>query len=522
MSVAAFLVFWGAWLLVPVLVDGVAALANLVGVWLATAKERRAAPREADQGWLPRVSIIVPVHNSEATLGPCLRSLLRQDYPPECLEIIAVSNGTTDHSFEVFSAVQSRPWPGHLVWMQTGRSGKAWALNAGIHVATGQILMNVDSDVVLHRSAVRRMVERFRQEPLGAATGAVIVRPPSRETSGWRRLLAACEYLEYLSAFVVGRRFQTLSDSLYTLAGAFSAFRREALLETFLYSKRTVSEDTDLTFALRERLGARWKVACVPEAVAYVEPTPSLTALHAQRVRWQRGELEVSSLYPQLSQRAPWKARGFAGARVLLVDHTLAFPRLAWTFLFPALGWFGGYPWQLITWAFVMLYVFYALVEMAWTVVCYALGDRATRQRVRQYAWAALVMPLYRFAIFWFRMDGFLRALAEPPTWRVRAPWLQARESAGDMARRVRRAALGAWTALCQEGAVLATRLRLAERPAWAAQALGRLRFRARVSLARARRTWRQRMRSLAEDMGWLLNLTEASRTGKMPHTHDR
>ncbi|MGC8839381.1 MAG: glycosyltransferase family 2 protein, partial [Anaerolineae bacterium] len=263
-------------------------------------------------------------------------------------------------------------------------------------------------------------------------------------------LLAACEYLEYLSAFVVGRRFQTLSDSLYTLAGAFSAFRREALLETFLYSKRTVSEDTDLTFALRERVGGRWKVVCVPEAVAYVEPTSSLTALHAQRTRWQRGELEVSSLYPRLSQRAPWKVRGFAGARVLLVDHTLAFPRLAWTFLFPALGWFGGYPWSLIAWAFVMLYLFYALVEMAWTAVCYLLGDRATRQRVQGCAWATLAMPLYRFAVFWFRMDGFLRALAEPPTWRVRAPWLQARESAARGAKRVREMALGAWAALAQ------------------------------------------------------------------------
>ncbi|MGQ9594817.1 MAG: glycosyltransferase [Anaerolineae bacterium] len=458
MSAAAFLVFWGAWLLVPILVDGLAALVNLVGVWLAAARERRASRESPDMAWLPYVSIIVPVHNSEATLGPCLRSLLRQDYPPDRMEIIAVSNGTTDHSFDVFSAVQSRPWPGRLVWMQTGRSGKAWALNAGIHVATGQILMNVDSDVVLHRAAVRRMVERFQEEPLGAATGAVVVRAPSRETSGWHRLLAACEYLEYLSAFVVGRRFQTLSDSLYTLAGAFSAFRREALLETFLYSKRTVSEDTDLTFALREKVGHRWKVACVPEAIAYVEPTPSLAALHAQRTRWQRGELEVSSLYPRLSQRAPWKVRGFAGARVLLVDHTLAFPRLAWTFLFPTLGWFGGYPWSLILWAFTMLYFFYVLVEAGWTAVCYLLGDRATRQQLQRCAWAALAMPLYRFAIFWFRMDGFLRALAEPPTWRVRAPWVQARESARAGARWAWQVALDVGASVRREGVALAQR----------------------------------------------------------------
>jgi len=438
----AFLVFWGAWLLVPILVDGLSALVNLVGVWLAARQEANGRPQR--QGWLPRVTVIVPVHNSQRTLGACLRSLQRQNYPADHMEIIAVSNGTTDQSFEVFQAAQRREWPGRLTWMQTGKSGKAWALNAGIHLSTGQIIINVDSDVTLSRSAIRLMVERFQSEPLGAATGAVVVRPPTQGISGWKRLLATCEYLEYLAAFVVGRRFQTFSDSIYTLAGAFSAFRREALLETFLYSKRTVSEDTDLTFAFRERVGDRWRVACVPEAVAYVEPTPSLTALHAQRTRWQRGELEVSSLYPELSQRAPWKVKGFAGARVLLVDHTLSFPRLVWTFLFPALGWFGGYPWPLIAWAFVMLYFFYALVEAAWVGVCYLLGDGSTRQRLRRDSWVAGLMPLYRFLVFWFRMDGFLRALAEPPTWRVNAPWVQTREAAARHVQRVRAGAAAA------------------------------------------------------------------------------
>jgi len=429
----AFLVFWGAWLLVPILVDGVSAFANLLGVWLASMREKK--DQAPTSGWLPRVSVIVPVHNSERTLKACLRSLQRQDYPPEHLEIIAVSNGTTDDSFGVFQAVQSRSWPGRLVWMQTGKSGKAWALNAGIHMSTGEIIVNVDSDVVLARAAIQRMVEGFQSEPLGAATGAVVVRPQAPGSSGWRRVLTACEYLEYLAAFVVGRRFQTASDSIYTLAGAFSAFRREALLATYLYSKRTVSEDTDLTFAFRESAAEHWRVACVPEAIAYVEPTPSLTALHAQRTRWQRGQLEVSSLYPQLSQRAPWKLKGFAGARVLLVDHTLAFPRLVWTFLFPALGWFGGYPWQLIAWAFVILYLFYAIVEAAWVGVCYILGDGSSRRRIRRVSWVVALMPLYRFLTFWFRMDGFLRALAEPPTWRVDAPWVQAQGTAARHAR---------------------------------------------------------------------------------------
>ncbi|RME45568.1 MAG: glycosyltransferase, partial [Chloroflexi bacterium] len=317
--------FWSIWLLAPILVDGLTALANLSG---ALAMRRRWRGHAQPLDYAPFVSIIVPVYNSAQTLEPCLRSIAAQDYPRSRMEVLLIDNGSTDRSFDVFSRLQGELGL-RMAWHSIINQGKAWALNAGIHIAGGRYVFNVDSDVVLAPDAVRRIVERLEAAPeLGAVTGAVEVLPPPPGASRLQRILAGCEFFEYLTAFHVGRQFQTVVDNLFTLAGAFSVFRREVLLRTFLYSQATVTEDTDLTFELHARF-PNYQLGCVSEAVAYTHPTESLSALYAQRVRWQRGQMEVCARHMLLLKQPFWRLRGFSPARNLLVDHTTAFPRLA-------------------------------------------------------------------------------------------------------------------------------------------------------------------------------------------------
>jgi putative glycosyltransferase (exosortase G-associated) len=368
---------------------------------------------------------VVPAHNSGQTLEACLRSFAAQDYPAQRMEIIVVNNGSSDNSFEVFERMQHELGL-QLSWHSIINKGKSWALNAGIHLSRGEYIFNIDSDVVLGPGAVRRVVEAMTAEPdLGAVTGAVEVLPPTGAVGPLLRAVNECEFFEYLAAFRVGREQQTLLGSLYTLSGAFSVFRREVLLGTFLYSQETVTEDTDLTFELYERFANR-RVGCVGDAVAYVHPIESLSALYAQRVRWQRGQLEVSARHAALMRRPMWRVRGFNPARILAVDHTLAFPRIVWTFLLPVLVLFG-YPPGLIVQALAVLYGFYVLSDVLWVAVAWLDSDATTRQRLVRMSWLLPVLPLYRMMIFWFRFSGFLHAVAEPGTWRVQDPVAQVR-----------------------------------------------------------------------------------------------
>ncbi len=414
-------VYWGVWLIMPALIDGVSTLVQLVQVILRRiALRRHAVPKlESPQG----VSIIIPVYNGEQTLGSCLQSLREQTLPGELIEVIVVDNGSTDRTYQVFQTQQSSGFRGQMHWISISGRGKSYALNAGLHLASHPYICNIDADTIVHPNALYEMMRHFQADPsIGAATGAIEVlpvRPENRDRIAF--MIAECEFQEYLGAFWLGRQGQTSSGSLFTLAGAFSFFRREILLKTLLYDKQTVSEDTKVTFDMRTRFGEK-RLACIPEAIVYVTPTPSLRALYSQRVRWQRGEIEVAAVHQELVDANILRLRGLALGRTLLIDHTFLFPRLVWTFLFPALVFFG-YPLSLIISAWLIIYIFYGLIAAISMLTVYAIATPPIRARLRRNGWVIGVMPAYRTLTFGYRLAGSIMALTEPAEWRVQDPW---------------------------------------------------------------------------------------------------
>ncbi len=435
--VLGFAIYWGVWLILPVLVDGLSTLVQLAWVVVSRLRAYR-YPVPWPTHW-QGVSIIVPVYNGEQTLGQCLASIRQQNYPQELLEVIVVDNGSTDRTYQVFQEEQGRSFGGQMHWVSIAGRGKSYALNAGLYLSSHSYLCNIDADTLLHPDAVREMVRHFEANPeLGAATGAIEVLPvaPANEHDRIAFLIAEAEFQEYLGAFWLGRQGQTVSRSLFTLAGAFSFFRREVLLHTMLYDKQTVSEDTKVTFDVRRQFGPE-RLACIPEAIVYVTPTPSLSALYAQRVRWQRGEIEVAALHEELVDGNPLRVHGLALGRTLLVDHTLLFPRLVWSFLFPALVFFG-YPLDLIVGASIAIYVFYVLIAFVSSLSVYVVATPAIRARLRRGWWAVAVMPVYRLVVFGFRLAGSILALKEPAEWRVQAPWTEVRVAFHSLMARLR------------------------------------------------------------------------------------
>ncbi|MHA5186080.1 hypothetical protein R5R53_07310 [Oenococcus oeni] len=92
------------------------------------------------------------------------------------------------------------------------------------------------------------------------------------------RLLQNNEYFEYAQAFLSGRSIESSANRLFTMSGAFSAFRKEVLLKTYMYNTQTVGEDTDMTFQIRSKLKGR--VALCTDSFFYVDPIESLDQLY--------------------------------------------------------------------------------------------------------------------------------------------------------------------------------------------------------------------------------------------------
>lgn len=460
-----FLLIWGVWLITPVLVDGVEAVARLITVMSHRKDvERRSAFVEDDE--LPSVTMIVPAHNEVEVIDRCLNSIKAQDYPHDRLEIIVIDDGSTDGTADRVEAhVNGQPQPGSyllrgrpirvgpfngtLALIRNGHAGKAHALNAGLEASTGEIVVNIDSDVVLDPRATRAIATYFVRHPeMDAATGNIEIDwdiLEARDRHGellldengdlvprrlnvFQRFLVKSQFLEYLAAFDLGRRSQSITGTMYSLAGACSAFRRGVFEEELLYSNDTVSEDTLLTFELHRR---GKKIGFVHDARIHLEPVIDWDALYAQRVRWARGQLEVVGVNEDLvgSSRSGSFSR-FGVPKMLLFDHTLAFPRLIWVPLilcFPLIG----YSWRLLAVAIAAIYLFYLLLELVNSVIAYNISDRQTRQRIEQSEWAVIGLPIYRFVVFHFRFSGFLVALTEEQQWTMRGPMQTAKRDAG-------------------------------------------------------------------------------------------
>jgi len=423
----AFALFWGVWLLIPIIIDVSTSLVYFINF---ISQKKKPDQLKKDLDYYPYVTIVIPVHNSATTLYQCLQSIANQSYPLDSLQVICVNNGSEDNSFDVYQKFHYEHREVMVVWNSLDVSGKSVALNAGIYSGQGVYVMNVDADVWLHPDAILNAVKTFEFDPsLVCATGAIRVDKNIVQDSSFIDIINYCEIIEYILAFEVGRNYQNLKNAIFTISGAFSIFRRDIILQSFMYQTRTVSEDTDLTFNIRAGLEkSDGRIGFIKEAVAYVEPIESLYRLYTQRVRWQRGEIEVVGIYYNDNPNFFLAVKDFVG-RILISDHTLAFLRLSWTFLLPFL-YLLGYHLETLMLAMIGLYVCYQIIEICNFYIAYKGSEELYRKKLKKVWWVIFFMPLYRYLVYWFRLSGIILVFMESGAWKVENPVKQINEAA--------------------------------------------------------------------------------------------
>ena len=120
-----------------------------------------AAQSQLDPKQLDDYAVVVVAHNEEQRIGPRIENLLAADYPPGQIEIILVSDGSTDAT-----AARAREAAGARgrVIERVGRSGKAACLNAGVAEARGGIIVYADARQLFGLEAIAELVARLRAE----------------------------------------------------------------------------------------------------------------------------------------------------------------------------------------------------------------------------------------------------------------------------------------------------------------------------------------------------------------------
>ncbi|AMW06000.1 glycosyltransferase [Gemmatimonas phototrophica] len=269
--------------------------------------------RAEDAEFLPLVSVVIPAYNEGRVIGRTVRSVLQQVYPQ--FEIIVVDDGSSDDTTAAAQLATDDP---RVRVIRKPNGGKAAALNHGMTVATGEIIVVIDADTLLAPDAIRHLVRPLADRRVGAVAGNAKVGNRVNLVTRWQAV-------EYVTSQNLDRRAFVMLNCITVVPGAIGAWRRAAVLDAGGFRTDTLAEDQDLTLTLLRR-GHR--VALADQAVALTEAPETFEALLKQRFRWSFGTLQCA-----------WKHRAALGRRRSGALGLVGLPNI-WLFqlLFPLLA----------------------------------------------------------------------------------------------------------------------------------------------------------------------------------------
>ncbi len=254
------------------------------------------------------VTVLIPAHNEEASIGATLASLQTQSLRPA--RVIVVADNCTDATVALARAA------GVEVFESVGNTAKkAGALNqalavlleeepaSGTPLGENDVVMVMDADTVLNDGFLEAAAARFTGDRALMAVGGLFY---GEDGEGVLGQFQRNEYTRY--AREVARR----RGRPFVLTGTASLFRPRALRTVAdsrgqsipgrhgdVYDTTALTEDNELTIALKSLGGL---MVSPVECSVVTEVMPSWRTLWAQRLRWQRGALENLGAYGVLPQ----------------------------------------------------------------------------------------------------------------------------------------------------------------------------------------------------------------------------
>ena len=288
---------WAFWLAASVV--GYSYLGYPLWLWLRSRWSPRPVRRSSDE---PSVSVVMVARNEEAVLARKLGNLLTLDYPPEKLDVVVVSDGSSDGTAAILSEFARNPRVRAVV--KAVSQGKAAGLNDAIPVARGEVLLFTDARQEIEPAALRFLIENFADAEVGAASGELMLGEPGSGETGkgmglyWR----------------IEKKIRELESASGSVAGATGAIycARRSLLDPL--PEGTILDDVLLPMQV-VRKGAR--VIFDSRARAWDVPDLGGSREFSRKVRTLSGNY-------QLLQLAPWLLSSENGIRFEFVSHKLS------------------------------------------------------------------------------------------------------------------------------------------------------------------------------------------------------
>jgi peptidoglycan-N-acetylglucosamine deacetylase len=224
------------------------------------------------------VTVMIPAFNEERVIERAVRGVLASTEVR--IEVIVIDDGSKDATSAVVRDAFADEPRVRLLTLENG--GKARALNRGLELAEGEIVIALDADTQFEPTTIARLARWFDDPALGAVAG-------NAKVGNRVNLITKWQALEYITAQNLERRALARLNAMTVVPGAVGAWRLAAIRSVGGYPDDTLAEDQDLTIAIQR---AGWKVRYDQYAVAWTEAPESFRALAKQRFRWAYGTLQ--------------------------------------------------------------------------------------------------------------------------------------------------------------------------------------------------------------------------------------
>lgn len=340
-------------------------------LWVGASLFRK---RHERRDGFPSVSMVVAAWNEEGLIRKKIENLLSQNYPKGKIELIIVSDGSTDRTNEILkefaSLIRYDAFEEHR--------GKAAALNKGVELARGEIIVFADVRQEFEPDAVKNLAANFADKTVGSVSGELVLRDQSNAVG------EAIDFYWNYEKWI--RNKESCIDSMVGATGAIYAIRKG------LY--RPIPSDTILDDVLipMQIVLVGYRAVFEPTAIAYDRKVTHYQAELRRKIRTLAGNYQILLLCPALLN--PFRNRLFffyLSHKILrlLIPFFLIFLLTANLFL-------SG-----------VFYRFFLMVQLA----AYCLGIAGTLLQREKLPYRIVTVPAAFLVLNYAAMMGFVHYL---------------------------------------------------------------------------------------------------------------
>jgi cellulose synthase/poly-beta-1,6-N-acetylglucosamine synthase-like glycosyltransferase len=321
--------------------------------FLASIFRNRKVKKSAFQ---PHVTILIAAYNEEENIESTLRNKLDLDYSKKKLEIIVISDGSTDKTDDIVKQYEDK---GVKLLRREARAGKTSALNMAVPEANGEILVFSDANSLYATDALCNLVQNFSDPGVGYVTGRMIYTNPDGTTIGD----GCTTYMKYENYL---RRIETRLGSIVGVDGGIDAVRKA------LYKPMNPDQLPDFVLPLKV-VEQGYRVVYEPEAILKEPSLKGRKDEYRMRVR-----VSLRGLWALLDMRRLLSFKSFKLFAWQLWSHKVL-RYLCFIFLI------GAYPANLALWprsGFYKLFLIFQNIAYLGAIISPVLEKKGYRLKV--------------------------------------------------------------------------------------------------------------------------------------------